>query len=58
MAIVRKLEKVQLEREAKHSEVKCTYSVVSDSVGDKFLQIDTYGSAAIKANPIGSASKR
>ena len=48
MAIVRKLEKVQLERESKHSEVKCTYSVVSDSAGDKFLQIDTYGSAARK----------
>lgn len=43
MAIVNKLDKIVLERDSKHSEVNCTYSIVE--VGDKkYLQIDTYGS--------------
>jgi hypothetical protein len=46
MAIVRKLEKVQLDRDSKHTEVNCTYCIVEDADGNKFLQIDTYGSAA------------
>jgi hypothetical protein len=46
MAIVRKLERVTLDRDAKHSEVKdCTYSIFQDGTGRKSLQIDTYGSA-------------
>ena len=44
MAIVRKLEQIQLERDSKHSEVNSTYTVVTNDDG-KFLQIDTYGSA-------------
>lgn len=48
MAIVRKLEKVDLERDSKHSEANCTYAVVMDAEGNKFLQIDTYGSATRK----------
>ncbi len=43
MAIINKLEKINLERNSKHTEVKGTYSVV-ESEGEKFLQIDTYGS--------------
>ena len=33
MAIVRKLEPVKLERDSKHSEVNCTYSIVIDDRG-------------------------
>ena len=47
MAIVRKLEKVELEHNSKHTEVDCTYSIV-ESDGQKYLQIDTYGSASRK----------
>ena len=45
MAIVRKLTQVQLEKESKHTEVDCTYSIVESNDGIKCLQIDTYGSA-------------
>ena len=34
-----------LERETKHTEVNCTYSIVVDAENHKYLQIDTYGSA-------------
>lgn len=45
MAIVRTLERITLEREASHSEVNCTYSIIQGDDGLKSLQIDTYGSA-------------
>lgn len=48
MAIVRKLDPLTLEKDSKHSEVDCTYSIVTDNQGKKFLQIDTYGSATRK----------
>jgi len=48
MAIVRKLEPIQLDRDSKHSEVDCTYAIVEDNKGNKYLQIDTYGSATRK----------
>jgi hypothetical protein len=44
MAIVRKMEKIQLERDTTHSEVQSTYSIVQDASGQRYLQIDTYGS--------------
>jgi len=44
MAIVRKLERITLERGTSHTEVNCTYSIIQDDNG-KSLQIDTYGSA-------------
>ena len=44
MAIVRKLEPITLEIDAKHTEVNCTYSIIVDNAGEKYLQIDTYGS--------------
>lgn len=46
MAIVRRLELLGLEKDAPHSEADCTYSIVSVDGGQKFLQIDTYGSKA------------
>ena len=48
MAIVRKLDPIKLDRESRHSEVDCTYSVIEDEKGDKYLQIDTYGSKTRK----------
>jgi hypothetical protein len=46
MAIVRQLEPLALERDAPHREVECTYSIVHDDSGRKYLQLDTYGSSA------------
>ena len=43
MAIVRKLEQLLLERDSKHIEVECTYSIINERDGD-YLQVDTYGS--------------
>jgi len=44
MAIVKKLTRLQLEKDTKHTDVDCTYSVVESNGGEKHLQIDTYGS--------------
>lgn len=44
MAIIRKLERINLDRSAAHSEVDCTYSIVTGEDGHRYLQIDTYGS--------------
>ena len=48
MAIVRKLESINLDRDSKHTEVNCTYAIVEDDNGNKYLQIDTYGSKSRK----------
>ena len=44
MAIVRKLELRKLEKDSRHTDVTCTYSIVEEPNGAKVLQIDTYGS--------------
>lgn len=44
MAIVRKLERITLDRNVPHTEVVGTYSVVIEVGGQRFLQVDTYGS--------------
>ena len=43
MAIVRKLEKILLERDSTHTEVEGTYSIIHSNEGN-YLQVDTYGS--------------
>ena len=43
MAIVRTFEPKDLDRSSKHSEVEATISLV-EANGEKFIQIDTYGS--------------
>jgi hypothetical protein len=45
MALVRKLEWSSMQRTGVHEAVDCTYTVFQDEVGEKYLQIDTYGSA-------------
>jgi hypothetical protein len=43
MAVVREFQEKVLDRSTKHSEVEATISTVEES-GEKFVQIDTYGS--------------
>ncbi len=40
MAIIKNLEKINLDRNVRHTEVEATYSIIDG----KYLQIDTYGS--------------
>ena len=43
MAVVRVLRHAILERVTPHSEVNCTYTIVTEA-GVRYLQLDTYGS--------------
>jgi hypothetical protein len=45
MALVRKLEKLSMLRNNVHDEVECTYSIFQDNTGQRYLQVDTYGSS-------------
>jgi hypothetical protein len=58
MAMVRRLKHHRLERVTAHSEAECTYAVVSDETGTKYLQLDTYGSRARKIKDKQSQSIR
>jgi hypothetical protein len=58
MAIVRHLQEHPLQVEASHTETECTYSLVKDSDGTKYLQIDTYGSPGRKIEGKKSQSIR
>ncbi len=44
MALIRKLENVELEHASPHTEVEGTFSIIVDEQGCKYLQVDTYGS--------------
>jgi hypothetical protein len=44
MAVVRRFEPKELERSSRHSHVEATISTV-EAEGEKFIQIDTYGSS-------------
>jgi hypothetical protein len=48
MAIIEKLQRIEIERDVAHSPVEATYSIVEDAEGRRCLQIDTYGSASRK----------
>jgi hypothetical protein len=58
MAIVQRMTHAALERDAIHYEAECTYSVVVDTKGTKYLQIDTYGSSRRKFRGKKSQSMR
>jgi len=45
LALVSKLEKIQLTRTGAHEPADATYTVFQDEAGNPYLQIDTYGSA-------------
>jgi hypothetical protein len=44
MGLINKLSRQSLQRAGRHFEVECTYDVVSDEHGKRYLQLDTYGS--------------
>jgi hypothetical protein len=46
MAIVRRFEKIEFDIPGEHTEVDATYAIIGNKDGEKFLQIDTYGSSA------------
>lgn len=46
MAIVKNITHQILDRKSKHTEVKCTFDVFTDTQDNKFLQLDTYGSSS------------
>jgi hypothetical protein len=58
MAIVSKLEKISIEKNSPHCTADCTYSIVTDDEGIKYLQIDSYGSASRKFKGKKSQSLR
>src|SRR5262245_7407736 len=39
MAVVRRLEHLSLEKDSQHTDVECTYSIVTDDEGRRYLQI-------------------
>lgn len=52
------MEKIELERDTRHTEVDCTYSIILNPDGKKYLQIDTYGSTNRKISGKKSQSIR
>jgi hypothetical protein len=58
MAIIRRLSFLALQVEAKHTDAEATYSFVKDRDGNRFLQIDSYGSRARKLKGKKSQSLR
>jgi len=44
MAMVRQMNAMPLEKNSKHTEVNCTYTIVVEDDGQRYLQVDTYGS--------------
>ena len=44
MALVKQIVRGDLKTRAKHSEVECTYAIVTEDSGERILQLDTYGS--------------
>lgn len=45
MGLVCKLSRQPLHVRANHLQVECTYDIVTDESGKKYLQLDTYGSS-------------
>jgi hypothetical protein len=44
MALIEQIKHVALQSQAAHKNVECTFDVVTNAKGTKFLQLDTYGS--------------
>ncbi|HMO32734.1 MAG TPA: hypothetical protein PKE63_00720 [Lacibacter sp.] len=45
MALINKIEKGFKDRDSIHKPTECSYFIVYNKKGEKFLQLDTYGSA-------------
>ncbi len=48
MALVGEFEKLSMDRYSVHDPVKCTYSVFTGNDGNRYIQLDTYGSSKRK----------
>ena len=58
MALVNHIEPITLSVEAPHTAVDCTFAIIRDREGQKYLQLDTYGSAERKLTGKKSQSLR
>jgi hypothetical protein len=58
MALISKLEAARLDRDAPHKAVRCTFSIVTGESGERYLQLDTYGSSVRKLRDKKSQSLR
>ena len=45
MALVENISPLKLGRDIDHKCVECTFDVITNAEGEKFLQLDTYGSS-------------
>ena len=45
MALVTKIEEIRKDRQKAHAQVRCCCSTFTDALGDRYLQLDTYGAA-------------
>lgn len=48
MAIVNEIKLKIIEKDARHTDAECTYSIIESPDGIRFLQLDTYGSKSRK----------
>ena len=48
MALVRALKEGRKDKQGVHEETECSYTIFSDDQGNRFLQLDTYGSPGRK----------
>jgi hypothetical protein len=46
LALITKIVRQALQAHASHTEAECTYDIVTNDHGARFLQLDTYGSKA------------
>ncbi len=44
MALIDQIKHLPLQSTVSHTPVDCTFDVITDSSGEKYLQLDTYGS--------------
>ena len=44
MALVTNITQLTLQTNSQHTNVDCTYDIVTDPQGNRYLQLDTYGS--------------
>ena len=48
MALISKIEFLPIDKNSTHSDVDCTYSLISNEKGQQLLQLDTYGASSRK----------
>jgi len=48
MALIKKLQPIDMDLNRVHEPVDCTYTTFTDETGSKYLQVDTYGSSSRK----------